>query len=287
MTCSCCGALKKTKTGCSCSGGKSHTCLKTAKELLVKGTVLNIHKPLPPLPKRRVHCEDLPSNLQILAVNTDGTNRYVKINKCETLLEAMHKMTVKYSPNVMTVTEWGSMRNATKYSTTLKMEYDHLESSIGSSDNIQTLWRTDAWSKHSVDWQFSKLGRYLRVELTQKNASNLIIAHYSVHLPHIGVKNRQRAHQLLLNSLETENDNVDGIVISGDFNLPPQKLNLEFPQFTSLFTEGTHTTQNGTSKDNVLISDKLTCNAADSTVLTEISLFSHFPIKAGVCVPLN
>jgi hypothetical protein len=29
MVCSCCGALKKTKTGCSCTGGKSHECLKT------------------------------------------------------------------------------------------------------------------------------------------------------------------------------------------------------------------------------------------------------------------
>jgi len=28
MVCGCCGAAGKTKTGCSCTGGKTHVCLK-------------------------------------------------------------------------------------------------------------------------------------------------------------------------------------------------------------------------------------------------------------------
>src|SRR5580692_789343 len=168
------------------------------------------------------------------ALNVDWTNRHTSINRPTTLAthvraDIQHLLA---NPSIVTVSELSSTKTGALFASGVLAHYNTTMYKVG-EDYLQTLWDGSVFELandgHNATFQ-SAPGRYLAVLLKHlKTKTNVL--HFSVHLPH--KKGKAEADRLLLRAIEEiplAND-VDYVVLGGDFNATENNLAERFPHF--------------------------------------------------------
>lgn len=311
MVCGCCGAKGVNRLTCSCHhiGRNSHVCLRLvqpgagagrqvnrgrgggagagghggdgfALEHRARGARNNV--------QRRRRNRDLlraPEQrpLSAAAINTDYSNRLEPVKDADSLVRNLGDLTVNELalPSLITVTEWSSKKALNSYYDLLNnnghdVEYLSVDHKFR-TDRIQTLWDTRVWAEQIIE--SSEYGKYTFIKLRNNiTEDHETIGYFSVHLPH--KTGRDKAKQLLQEGIRRHQDDLQGVIIAGDFNLNPRDLAGQFQfneeNLTPIFQAHQPTTRNGTCKDNFLTSDLFTVDRSD--ILNDCDYFTHYPI---------
>ncbi|PAA65713.1 hypothetical protein BOX15_Mlig011052g1 [Macrostomum lignano] len=248
-----------------------------------------------------------------LAINADATNRMEKLqgDKLARGLEQLVKDVQEETEqqlSILTVSELSSINAGREFVT--KLNWSCEVDNIKGQENILTAFDPKVWEqlavkeieesgkdKESGDYFISAEGRYLAVKLKHKE-TGMTLMYFSVHLPH--KSNREKAYGILHEAIVSYGQDVDSVMIGGDWNMKPNEIlekfdntpakgkeNLEFKLALSSDVPG-GTSTGGRTIDNFALLQRKQGNQKVSFGRTQIMLekqaeyTSHAPILAEV-----
>ncbi|PAA84165.1 hypothetical protein BOX15_Mlig009936g1 [Macrostomum lignano] len=210
--------------------------------------------------------------------------------------------------SILTVSELSSIEAGREF--VGKLNWSCEVDNIKRQENILTAFDPKVWEqlavkeieesgkdKESGDYFISAEGRYLAVKLKHKE-TGMTLMYFSVHLPH--KSNREKAYGILHEAIVSYGQDVDSVMIGGDWNMEPSEIvekfvktpaegkeNLEFKLALSRDVDG-GTSPGRRTIDNFALLQKKRGNWKVSFGQTQImrkkqgEYTSHAPIGAEV-----
>ena len=220
--------------------------------------------------------------------NADGSNHHPDITPTK-LDELIEGNLLGSFNHLLTFTEFQPTARQ-KLSEKLKEKSESFEGYGGrfkSSDYSASFWNEAFWKPRYIDGKYdliwSDVGKYGGVVLEHEGGRKEIL-YLSVHLPKKDTNKKKMQEGLVgkaIDDLQTQveltGENVDAVVIAGDFNMSPSRVHQQFGSDYVLAIDNDEvlTTVAGNSIDNVITTDAI---RAKVTPLYSFKNLSHIPL---------